>query len=813
MITPPHVHIAVHPECRAGWSLIITLAAPGVHGDAVAGTHGAGENTPSLAAVAAATTGLDIVPHIPKVGMLTIGANAWMFAAGVSAVTGVPIGTTASGTGIGGIAIEHEIIAPSLTSGGTVVETTPLKGGIQHSDRRANNFTEGGRRRQYGMQAVLPEIQLDDVRFQELVSEARTRIVRHSPDWTDHNVSDPGITLIELFAWLSEILIYRINRIPERLHLGLLELVGLRPAASGVATADVRFLLDRPGAGVTVPAGTEVSSPRTASRDPIVFATDHDLVIPVAGLAAYAVQRGGEVRNVITADGERLEPADSARTPFGSPPSPDDALLLGFGVSTAGLLVRIVVDCAQARGFGIDPADPPLTWESSGDGGEWHAATIVGDETGGFVLGGGTVTLELPHRAGPVELAGHRLHWLRCRLGEHERPGGPAGYSSGPEIAAVSALVAGGHVPASHAATVAGELLGVSDGSPGASYPLAYGPVLALAVGEALEVREPGAESWVAWQEVTSFQSSSASDRHFLLDRERGEVRFGPAIRQPDGGWRRYGAVPVIGSALRMSRYRHGGGREGDVAPHALTVLASPVPGVAAVTNPRAAAGGVDAEPGDRARDRARLDLRARSRAVTAEDFERLTVSASPKVARAVCVGSQQSGPVRVHVVPRVEPADRLLELSELVPGEELMRELAERLDEDRLLGTSIRLLPVALRGVSVVVDVRASPLADPERVQHDVAHALYVFLNPLVGGSPDGLGAGWPVGRALNQGELYGIVYAINGVEFVNILRMYETDLATGAQAPQPTDSRIVLGADELIASGRHIVKAIHRE
>jgi hypothetical protein len=109
----------------------MTLAAPGVHGDVVAGMHGAGEKTPSLAAVAAATTGLDGVPHIPKVGMLTIGANAMMVAASVSAVTGVPVGTTARGTGTGGMAIEHEIIAPLLTSGGTSRDSTPVPPQIQ----------------------------------------------------------------------------------------------------------------------------------------------------------------------------------------------------------------------------------------------------------------------------------------------------------------------------------------------------------------------------------------------------------------------------------------------------------------------------------------------------------------------------------------------------------------------------------------------------------------------------------------------------------------------------------------------------------
>ena len=54
----------------------MTLVAPGVHGAVVTGMHGAGVNAPNFAAVAAATVGFDIVPHIPKVGMLTIGTNA-----------------------------------------------------------------------------------------------------------------------------------------------------------------------------------------------------------------------------------------------------------------------------------------------------------------------------------------------------------------------------------------------------------------------------------------------------------------------------------------------------------------------------------------------------------------------------------------------------------------------------------------------------------------------------------------------------------------------------------------------------------------
>ena len=177
------------------------------------------------------------------------------------------------------------------------------------------------------------------------------------------------------------------------------------------------------------------------------------------------------------------------------------------------------------------------------------------------------------------------------------------------------------------------------------------------------------------------------------------------------------------------------------------------------------------------------------------------------------CVPPSNGGPVALHLVPRVYPADRLLAHEELLPDEALMGEVKEYLEERRLIGTTVDLMPCRFRGLSVVVNLQASPLADTARVEEDVAHALYTYLNPLVGGNPTGPGNGWPFGRALNQGELYGIVHAVDGVEFVKILRIYETNLQTGEQNSKPAGSHIVLEPDELIASGQHIVKATHRE
>ena len=109
----------------------------------------------------------------------------------------------------------------------------------------------------------LPEIQLDDRRFQDLVSEARTRISRACPEWTEHNVSDPGITLIELFAWMTEMTIYRLNRVPDKLHVALLELLGIRLDGPSAATTSLRFrLADAPTEPILIQGGvTEVGTP------------------------------------------------------------------------------------------------------------------------------------------------------------------------------------------------------------------------------------------------------------------------------------------------------------------------------------------------------------------------------------------------------------------------------------------------------------------------------------------------------------------------------------------------------------------------
>lgn len=108
---------------------------------------------------------------------------------------------------------------------------------------------------------ALPSPNLDDRRFQQLVDEAKRYVQQRAPEWTDHNVSDPGVTLIETFAYLVDQLLYRLNRVPDKNYLAFLDLLGIRLYPPSAAVAEVDFWLSAPQPDtVTLPAGTEVTT-------------------------------------------------------------------------------------------------------------------------------------------------------------------------------------------------------------------------------------------------------------------------------------------------------------------------------------------------------------------------------------------------------------------------------------------------------------------------------------------------------------------------------------------------------------------------
>src|SRR5688572_30803630 len=124
---------------------------------------------------------------------------------------------------------------------------------------------------------------LDDRAYDDLVAELVARIPAHTPEWTNPRPGDPGRTLIELFAWLGDALLYRANLIPERQRLAFLRLLGtpLRPArpARGIVTVGVKE--NEPIAAVTF-------RPLAALPGPSTFEIASECtVLPVTGLAHY----------------------------------------------------------------------------------------------------------------------------------------------------------------------------------------------------------------------------------------------------------------------------------------------------------------------------------------------------------------------------------------------------------------------------------------------------------------------------------------------------------------------------------------------
>jgi len=205
---------------------------------------------------------------------------------------------------------------------------------------------------------ALPAPVLDDRKFQDIVSEARSLIPRYCPEWTDHNLSDPGITFIELFAWMVDILLYRLNRVPEKSYIKFLELIGLRLLPAQPAKADITFRLSAPQPEpVTIPQGTEVATVRTETQDAVTFTTDRDLKVVVPHMTYCLISRAGNVFH----DYMPVLKAGDMMDIFQKVPEENDAFYVGYTENLAGNTLQLIFE-ASIEGIGVDPRNPPLVW-------------------------------------------------------------------------------------------------------------------------------------------------------------------------------------------------------------------------------------------------------------------------------------------------------------------------------------------------------------------------------------------------------------------------------------------------------------------
>jgi predicted phage baseplate assembly protein len=291
----------------------------------------------------------------------------------------------------------------------------------------------------------LPALDLDTRRWDDLVDEARTTIPRLAPEWTDHNVHDPGITIVELLAYLLEQDLYRVNRVPERHRRKFLALLGFSPKPPHPSRGAVAFSLRQGAAPLTLPAGVAVG------RDALPFRTTSQVVLTDVQIATVQTYDGRAHIDATRAwrDGLPFEP-------FGHDPSTQAALLVGFDASlpvgqAASLWLgfegalpgerQCIVDEQEQQAAACAPPRPPhdcagddeqvaapttlaplvhhslrTVWEFFA-GSDWHAVDAIADETRGFSLDG-TVRVELPAAmtASAQGAVPDARFYLRCRI-------------------------------------------------------------------------------------------------------------------------------------------------------------------------------------------------------------------------------------------------------------------------------------------------------------------------------------------------------------------------------------------------------------
>jgi len=646
---------------------------------------------------------------------------------------------------------------------------------------------------------ALPAPNLDDRRFQDIVDEAKRLIPRYCPEWTNHNLADPGVALIELFAWMSEMVLFRLNQVPDALYVRFLEVVGIEPFPPSVARVDLTFWLSAVLAHpVVVTAGTEVSTSGVGTgEDDVLFSTVEDLVVAPPKLFAARTGKAGNDQYFVDAWDDLRYPGAQAVCFTSNPPAPGDALYFGFEETIAGNAIRLTIE-ASIEGIGVDPTDPPLAWEVW-VGEAWISVQVYGDTTGGLNRNG-FITLLIPLGVQGLSIGGTRAFWLRARL-TTVRPGQPP-YQASPKIGSIKADSLGGTVAAEHATVVGPETLGRSDGRPGQTFTVGRTPVLPRREDERVRTVNEGRS--LGWTEVADFSASTLKDRHYAWDGGSGTITFGPSVRYADGSVIQHGAIPPDGAEIIVDRYRHGGGAAGNVGARTLTMLRSTVAFVDRVGNAEPAQGGVDAETVRNAKIRGPLTLRTGQRAVTVRDFERLTLESSTEVARAHCLAPREpAAPVRVLVVPHTRRGVDEQQLDDFALSDTLVSQIRGHLDERRILGSSVEIGTPFYQGITVAALVYALPGRPAGLVRQRALDVLYRYVNPLVGGAD---GAGWPFDSDLNAAPLAQLLESVEGVERVDEVLLFEYDLRRGGRYG-PGREIIRLDRQSLFLSAGHQV------
>ena len=686
----------------------------------------------------------------------------------------------------------------------------------------------------------LPLPVLDRRTWPELVSEARALLPRYSTEWSDYNYHDPGVTLVELFAWLSEMLLFRADRITPPELRAFLRWLGIEPLPAQVAATVLALELPPASPGVTLPGNLEVVdavSGQTFEADDAVFVSPAWIELSAAEGTAR-----GQVWSSAGGTFADLGPDNCSGhdlLPLGAAPAVGDALWLGLDTAPGdpGDVLSLYVwttdwrtDDATKAALAAESADvppcpaPPPTWETRADclaalggavtaspppapaapdwylhysartvwegwdGTGWRQLTVKVDQTRALTLSGAIRLEAVTLQPNPPGAPAPGYRWLRCRLasGSYECP---------PRLAAVAVNA----VEARHAVLVSGpQLLGTSRGHAGEIYGVP-GTIAARGdaatpqpvVADTLRLRlVSGGPPDDAWVEVPNWDRSGPFDKHYTVDPATNSVTFGNG---------RIGLVPPADASVEALEYRVGGGQAGNVPAGRLTAIVAGGTAGLVVRQPFDALGGGPAETLDQAHGRALDLLAAPQRAVTVDDWEALALEVpGVPVGRAVALPGYHPdypcwdalGVVTVVVVPRCGTPP--------TPGPDFLAAVTRFLGRRRPLTTELHVVGPTYVRVTVSATLHVAT-AQPGLAAAAQA-ALDAFFDPLTGGP---VGTGWPFGRGVLESDLMATLARVPGVLHVD-------DVAIASDCCAPSCDNLALCPIDLVESGTHAITVV---
>ena len=637
------------------------------------------------------------------------------------------------------------------------------------------------------------DFSIDRATFRNLVDDALRRIPTASRgNWTLHAPVDPGITLVELFAWLLEQRSFWADQVTAPLGRAAMALFGdeirtARPA--GVAITFAPELAPDTTRAFAPHAQVSRRTPLQIPESDVVFTT-HQSVLALA-LARYTtpplapiIELAGDLDPAAEEDLRTGRPFDILSAGGGSA-SVELGLVLAAPPPTGAtepVSILFELDTSVAPEWSPDAAaaSPPATlaWQYRTTAGTWRPLPELRDGTLGLRRSG-TVRFALPAdwSAAAPDADQRHVGWLRITTAA-------ATFSSPPTVLAILPNTAiARHYQWKFRAASPGWLplpARTVQLDPG-PLPLTDRTLVFVTEIDDSGASQPAASRRHRWRVVPDFSQAGPADRVVVVDRARASITFGDGLT---GKLPRVapGAMPQVSVV-----YAAGGGEAGNVPPSAWQALAGPL---SDARSHAPAVGGLDDETLDAARLRASGALRIPSRAVNPADHEAVA-RATPGVAVARAhakVGFLPGecgvvpGVTTVFVVPEIHSRtrDRVRDGTAVAapvcdPG--LLAAVRAAFARTRLLGEIVQVASALYRHVRLRATITGAPY-DRAAVHRRVAASLRLFLDPLLGGS-DGLG--WPFGEPVrptallgvaqrelgDRGEVDEVAIAIDGGEF----------------------------------------------